>query len=91
MNNEIGGYFGLELRKNDFFLHSDGILLNSGKNALRYIVESINDISHIWIPYYTCDVIIEPLMKLNVKYEYYHINSLLDPVFDKKIESSLKN
>ena len=42
MNNEIGGYFGLELRKNDFFLHSDGILLNSGKNALRYIVESIN-------------------------------------------------
>ena len=27
-------------------------------------------------------------MKLNVKYEYYHINSLLDPVFDKKIESS---
>ena len=78
MNNEIGGYFGLELRKNDFFLHSDGILLNSGKNALRYIVESINDISHIWIPYYTCDIILKLIKELDIPHSFYSINEKLE-------------
>lgn len=34
---EIGGYFNFELRKNGSFPHDNGILLNSGRNALEVI------------------------------------------------------
>lgn len=66
MSSEIGGYFSLELNqreKNSF--HSGGIYLNSGRNALEYILRSLPRISKLWIPYFTCDVVLEPLRKLD--------------------------
>ena len=82
----IGGYFELEIREGKHF-HQGAIKLSTARQCFEYILKA-RRYTKVYIPYYTCDVIIEPLMKLNVKYEYYHINSLLDPVFDKKIESS---
>lgn len=76
---EIGGYFELELPlgKNKF-LHSDGILLNSGRHALEYILLSLHYINKLWIPYYTCEVLLQPIKRLNIKYEFYHINEKLE-------------
>jgi hypothetical protein len=78
MNKEIGGYFQLELPYQRNFLHSDGVLLNSGRNALEYILLSLKDIKHLWIPYFTCDAILEPLKKLNICYSFYTINANLE-------------
>lgn len=78
MEKEIGGYFELELSKNYSFLHSEGICLNTGRNALEYVLRSISNIMHIWIPYFTCDVILEPLKKLGVPWSFYHINKELE-------------
>ena len=78
MEKEIGGYFELELSKNYSFLHSEGICLNTGRNALVYVLRSISNIMHIWIPYFTCDVILEPLKKLGVPWSFYHINKELE-------------
>lgn len=78
MRNAIGGYFELELPNRGCFLHYDGVHLNSGRNALEYILMSMSDVRHLWIPYYTCDVILEPLQKLNITYSFYHINSRLE-------------
>lgn len=79
----IGGYFELELNKFDEF-HKDAIKLNTGRNAFEYILRA-NNYSKIYIPYYTCDVILEPLKKLNIAYEFYTINSEFEPIFDFKI------
>lgn len=78
--NEIGGYFQLELAERSSEFHKDGIFLNSGRNALEYILRSISFIKKIYIPYYTCDAVIEPLKKINVEYEFYSINEQLEMI-----------
>ena len=78
MMNSIGGYFSLELQRNKSFLHNDGILLNTGRNALEYILRALGDVQLIYIPYYTCNVILEPLSKLGISYCFYHINICLE-------------
>lgn len=78
MMDSIGGYFSLELQRNKSFLHNDGILLNTGRNALEYILRVLGDVQLIYIPYYTCNVILEPLNKLGVSYCFYHINIRLE-------------
>lgn len=87
MSSEIGGYFSLELNqreKNSF--HSGGIYLNSGRNALEYILRSLPRISKLWIPYFTCDVVLEPLRKLDILYGFYHINEKLELCEDIQLE-----
>ena len=78
MPEAIGGYFELELPNRGSFLHDDGTLLNSGRNALEYVLRALGDVKRLFIPYYICDVIIEPLEKLGVPYIFYHINSDLE-------------
>lgn len=78
MEKEIGGYFELELSRQNSFPHSDGVCLNSGRNALEYILRSIPVISKIWLPYYTCKVLLEPLGKLGIPYSFYSINEHLE-------------
>lgn len=77
-NQEIGGYFELELQKRNSFLDSNGVLLNSGKNALEYILIGIGSIKKVWIPIYTCDTVLDPFIKLNISYSFYHINEDLE-------------
>lgn len=78
MEKEIGGYFELELSHKSSFPHSEGICLNSGRNALEYILKSISPISRLWIPYFTCEVILEPLHKLQIPYSFYLTNEKLE-------------
>jgi hypothetical protein len=74
----IGGYFGLELHPG-FCYHKDLMALNSGRNAFEYILRA-RGYRHIYIPYYSCDVILEPLRKLNITYDFYPIDEMLEPL-----------
>ena len=79
----IGGYFELaDYEEGSVFPHHDGILLNTGRNALEYILRSIGDVKHIYLPYYTCEVVLEPIEKLHIPYTYYHINQQFEMVDD---------
>jgi hypothetical protein len=69
---KIGGYFELELPKGKE-LHKNCVRLNSGRNSLEYILRA-NEYKKIFIPYYTCSVVMEPIIKLNIDYEYYRID-----------------
>ena len=62
----IGGYFELELPDSGGFLHNDGVLLNSGRNALEYVLRALGEVKGLFIPYYTCDVVMEPVEKLGL-------------------------
>lgn len=71
----IGGYFEWEFPVNGYsFPHSDGMLLNSGRHSLEYILRSIGQINCLWIPYYTCDVLLQPIERLKIPCSFYHIN-----------------
>ena len=71
---EIGGYFNLELDYKNDILHADGVLLNTGRNSLEYVLRSLDKVQKVYLPYFTCEVILEPLSKLQIKYDFYSIN-----------------
>jgi hypothetical protein len=82
----IGGYFELELRKGKEY-HSNAIRLNLGRTAFEYILRA-KKIEKVFLPYYTCDSMLEPIFKTGIPYELYHIDKNLEPVFNY---ASLKN
>ncbi len=79
----IGGYVELQLHKTGIY-HPDLIKLNTGRNALEYILK-IREYKIIYIPYFTCEVILEPIKKLGLTYFFYETDENLEPVFDFNI------
>lgn len=75
----IGGY--LELADKDCecgAMPVKGIALNTCRNALEYIILQLPDAKRIFVPYYTCEAVIEPLKRLPVEYVFYHIDEQLE-------------
>lgn len=72
----IGGYFELELPQGSEY-HTTAIALNTGRNCLEYILR-VRGYRNVYLPYYSCDVLLEPFKKLNVRYSFYHINECLE-------------
>lgn len=68
----IGGYFSLELQFREEY-HKGAIRLNTGRNCLEYIMRA-RGYKKVYIPYYTCEAVMEPINKLGVRYEFYHID-----------------
>ena len=76
---EIGGYFSLELSSVGNMPHFEGVLLNTGRNALEYILRTmLPNVSKLYLPYFTCDTVLEALKKTKIPYEFYSINSNLE-------------
>jgi len=86
MKKAIGGYFELELNDFGTIFHDNAIALNSARNAFEYILR-IRNIKKVYIPYYICDVILQPINKLGTKYEFYQINKYLEPVKEFDLRS----
>ncbi len=76
----IGGYFELELSKNKEY-HQGALRLNTGRNAFEYILRA-KKYEKVYLPYYTCDVMLEPIRKLALKHEFYCIDKKFQPIID---------
>lgn len=74
----IGGYFELELRKGEHF-HKNAICLNSGRNCFEYVLRA-REYKRVYMPYYTCDVLYEPMLRTRVERIDYNINEQLEPI-----------
>ncbi|MCY6370540.1 hypothetical protein [Clostridium ganghwense] len=83
---EIGGFFELELNKGEEY-HKDAIKLNSARNCLLYIIKAERP-QKIYLPYYSCHTLLEPIIRENINYEFYNINNDFNPILHKKILSS---
>lgn len=68
----IGGYFSLELSYGEEY-HKDAIRLNTGRNCLEFILRA-KGYKKVYLPYYTCEMVLEPFKKLGIPYEFYHID-----------------
>lgn len=80
---EIGGYFGLEqLISNEYY--NDLIPLNSGRNALLYILRA-KKIDKLYVPYYLCNSVSDTLKRNGYDFEYYHIDPYFMPIFNKTL------
>lgn len=72
----IGGYFSLELPQREEY-HKDALRLNTGRNCLEYILRA-RGYKKVYVPYYTCEAVMEPVIKLGIPYEYYHVDIHLE-------------
>lgn len=72
----IGGYFSLELPQREEY-HKNAIHLNTGRNCLEYILR-VRGYKKVYVPYYTCEAVMEPINKLGISYEFYHIDINLE-------------
>jgi hypothetical protein len=81
-NQSIGGYFNLEINDLGSLYHDEAIALNTGRNALEHIL-NCKKYEHVYIPYFTCDVILEPLEKTATPYTFYNIDGNFLPQLSK--------
>ena len=81
----IGGYLELELRKGMHY-HETAVQLNSGRNCFEYILLA-RKYKKVYIPYYTCEVLLQPLIRHHIPYEFYSINEDLEPTEHKQLLS----
>ena len=89
--NAIGGYFPLELPCSSEPYHKGALALNTGRNCLEYILR-VREYKKVFLPYYSCEVLLEPFAKLGIEYSFYHINDRLelsDPIDLGKREAIL--
>lgn len=78
MSETIGGYFELELRKGEHY-HKNALRLNTARNCFEYILLA-RKYEKVYIPYYTCEVMLQPLLRHHIVYEFYHIGRNLEPL-----------
>lgn len=81
MLDAIGGYFSLELNKSEKYPFGDFIHLNSARNCIEYILRA-KEYQKVFLPYYTCDVVLEPIIKLNIEFEFFDVDDNLEAIFD---------
>lgn len=74
---EYGGYFELETFRGSLF-HDEAISLNTGRNALGYLLEARN-IQRIALPDYLCDSVAEVCARYGVDVTRYPIDKELRP------------
>ncbi|MBR3921515.1 MAG: hypothetical protein IKJ45_00235 [Kiritimatiellae bacterium] len=74
---EIGGYLELECGRAEPY-HKDGVYLNSGRNALKYIIRCLG-IKRIHVPHYTCPVVQQSISMEGCEVEMYELDSKLMP------------
>lgn len=74
----IGGYFELELHSGEQY-HKDALCLNSARSCLEYVLR-VRNYHTVYIPYYTCEIVLQPFQLLHVNYVFYNINEQLEPV-----------
>jgi hypothetical protein len=70
---ELGGYLELELGNRENEYHKDLVRLNTGRNALEYILRARN-YKKLYLPHYHCSALITPLERLGLPYEFYNID-----------------
>lgn len=80
----IGGYFELECGDRPLY-HQDGIYINIGRNALRYLIRALR-ISKIHVPQYTCGAVIDAIIQEGCCAEYYPLGPDLLPAVKIPLE-----
>lgn len=82
----MGGYLELQLPEGKEHYPSF-IQLNTGRNAFEYLLR-IKKYSLVYLPYFTCEVMMEPLHRLKIPYRFYHIDAQLEPLINFELEAN---
>ena len=85
MKKYIGGFFELEIPVGNNNYHRGAVVLTNARACLSLFIK-INKPKKIFVPNYTCDALIEPLVDNDIDFEFYNINKQLEIENYPKIE-----
>jgi hypothetical protein len=74
----IGGFFEFEITHGKNVYHKNAVALTNGRACMSLIIQQLNP-QKIYLPFYTCDALFEPMISKKIKYEFYSINRDLEP------------
>ena len=81
----IGGFFELEVAPGTHAYHVGARAFSTARACLTVILMQTSP-SKVYIPFYTCDALIEPIVTLNIPYEFYSIDERFEPIFSSTIK-----
>lgn len=73
LSKAIGGYFELELPREQGFYYPDALKYQSARAAFYDLLLYVKP-QKVWMPYYICDSMLAPLKKLDIEICFYSIN-----------------
>jgi len=82
----LGGYMGLQLPEGKPY-YPDLIQLNTARNSLEYVLVT-KGYTTIYLPYFTCEVLLEPIKRLQLYYHFYKIDENMDPIIDFEVDDT---
>lgn len=74
----LGGYMGLQVIEGTPY-YPNLIALNTARNSLEYILR-IREYDTIYLPFFTCEVLLEPIKKLGITCHFYNIDDQFNPI-----------
>jgi len=77
-NKPIGGFFELELPNKEVHYHKDAFALTTGRACMHTILK-IEKPSLVYVPFYTCYALYEPILQSGIDIKFYSINELMEP------------
>ena len=75
----IGGFFELELPDLGRAFHMEALALTNGRSCVRWILERERP-QRVYVPFYSCEALYEPIKEMGIRYEYYSIDEKLNPI-----------
>lgn len=82
----IGGYPALSVEPGSHF-HVEAMRLNLGRSCLEHILR-VRKYRRVYLPHYTCSVVIEPFKRLDVEIHYYDVDYKLEAERLPKLDES---
>ena len=73
----IGGFFELEIAEAQSIYHEKAIKLATGRACLNHVLSLLKP-SKVYLPYYCCNALFEPMILNEIEYEFYAINEQLE-------------
>lgn len=87
--NAIGGYFELEVNQGERnFNHTSYYAVNSCRNAMLLLLQT-KKYNKVYLPYYTCGVIMDTLIGNKIDIEYFHLDKTLEIIELPKNEDAV--
>lgn len=85
----IGGFFEFELQHGVGGYHPNALALTNGRACMSWVLKKTKP-TKVYVPFYTCYALYEPMEKMGIPFEFYPIDKNMDPVsFPKLNENEL--
>jgi len=74
----IGGFLEFELPQIGQSFHPEAVALSTGRGGIRFMLQHL-DIEKCYVPFYSCDSVLDPFEAEGIEIEFYEIDEQLEP------------